>query len=49
MTAEVSAATARLGAVGLATVTEEDTVCGYAIQDKVWVPAPAPNPGRSAS
>ena len=38
--AEVAAATARLAADGLATVTEEDTACCYAVQDKVWVSDP---------
>ena len=32
---EVTAATARLAAAGLATATEEDTACCYAVQDKV--------------
>lgn len=37
---EVVAATARLSGVGLATVTEEQTTCCYAVQDKVWVRDP---------
>jgi len=39
-TDEVTAATARLAAEGLATATEEDTACCYAVQDKVWVTGP---------
>jgi catechol 2,3-dioxygenase-like lactoylglutathione lyase family enzyme len=39
-TEEVTAATARLAAEGLATATEEDTACCYAVQDKVWVTGP---------
>jgi catechol 2,3-dioxygenase-like lactoylglutathione lyase family enzyme len=39
-TAEVSAATARLAATGLATAVEENTTCCYAVQDKVWVDDP---------
>ena len=34
-TGEVTAATSRLAAEGLATATEEDTACCYAVQDKV--------------
>jgi catechol 2,3-dioxygenase-like lactoylglutathione lyase family enzyme len=41
--AEVAAATARLAADGLPTVTEEDTCC-YAVQDKVWVTGPGGEP-----
>jgi hypothetical protein len=41
-TAEVTAATARLAAEGLATATEQDTACCYAVQDKVWVTGPGP-------
>jgi len=37
---EVLAATARLSAQGLDTVTEEATTCCYAVQDKVWVNDP---------
>jgi catechol 2,3-dioxygenase-like lactoylglutathione lyase family enzyme len=43
-TDEVTAATARLAAEGLATATEEDTACCYAIQDKVWVTGPGAEP-----
>jgi catechol 2,3-dioxygenase-like lactoylglutathione lyase family enzyme len=41
---EVTAATARLAAEGLATATEEDTACCYAVQDKVWVTGPGDEP-----
>jgi catechol 2,3-dioxygenase-like lactoylglutathione lyase family enzyme len=41
---EVTAATRRLAAEGLATVTEEDTACCYAVQDKVWVTGPGSEP-----
>jgi catechol 2,3-dioxygenase-like lactoylglutathione lyase family enzyme len=41
---EVAAATARLSAAGLATATEEDTACCYAVQDKVWVTGPGNEP-----
>ena len=43
-TDEVAAATARLSAAGLATATEQDTACCYAVQDKVWVTAPGGEP-----
>ena len=43
-TDEVTAATARLAAEGLATATEEDTACCYAVQDKVWVTGPGSEP-----
>ena len=43
-TGEVTAATQRLASEGLATTTEEDTVCCYAIQDKVWVTGPGAEP-----
>jgi catechol 2,3-dioxygenase-like lactoylglutathione lyase family enzyme len=43
-TEEVTAATARLAAEGLATATEEDTACCYAVQDKVWVTGPGDEP-----
>ncbi len=43
-TDEVTAATRRLAAEGLATATEEDTACCYAIQDKVWVTGPGNEP-----
>jgi catechol 2,3-dioxygenase-like lactoylglutathione lyase family enzyme len=39
-TGEVTAATQRLVSEGLATTTEEDTACCYAVQDKVWVTGP---------
>lgn len=37
---EVSAAQARLAGDGLATATEEDVSCCFAVQDKVWVDDP---------
>ncbi len=43
-TGEVTAATSRLAAAGLATATEEDTACCYAVQDKVWVTGPGQEP-----
>ena len=43
-TDEVTAATTRLAAAGLATATEEDTACCYAVQDKVWVTGPGAEP-----
>jgi catechol 2,3-dioxygenase-like lactoylglutathione lyase family enzyme len=43
-TEEVTSATARLAAEGLATATEEDTACCYAVQDKVWVTGPGQEP-----
>jgi len=43
-TGDVTAATARLAAAGLATATEEDTACCYAVQDKVWVTGPGTEP-----
>jgi catechol 2,3-dioxygenase-like lactoylglutathione lyase family enzyme len=43
-TGEVTAATTRLAAEGLATATEEDTACCYAVQDKVWVTGPGDEP-----
>jgi lactoylglutathione lyase len=39
-TEEVTAATARLRDVGLATDEEHETTCCYAVQDKVWVSGP---------
>jgi catechol 2,3-dioxygenase-like lactoylglutathione lyase family enzyme len=39
-TIEVTAATRRLSAQGLATEVEEATTCCYAVQDKVWVSDP---------
>ena len=38
--AEVEAATARLGAEGLDTSVQASTTCCYAMQDKVWVNDP---------
>ena len=43
-TEEVTAATTRLAAEGLATATEQDTACCYAVQDKVWVTGPGDEP-----
>ena len=43
-TDEVTAATTRLAAEGMATATEEDTACCYAVQDKVWVTGPGDEP-----
>src|SRR6516162_1742111 len=43
-TDDVTAATARLAAAGLATATEQDTACCYAVQDKVWVTGPGDEP-----
>jgi catechol 2,3-dioxygenase-like lactoylglutathione lyase family enzyme len=43
-TDEVTAATARLAAEGLATDIEQDTACCYAVQDKVWVTGPGSEP-----
>jgi catechol 2,3-dioxygenase-like lactoylglutathione lyase family enzyme len=40
----VTAATDRLAAAGLATRTEDDTTCCYAVQDKVWVTGPGAEP-----
>jgi catechol 2,3-dioxygenase-like lactoylglutathione lyase family enzyme len=39
-TDEVSATQARLADDGLATATEENVTCCYAVQDKVWVDDP---------
>jgi len=39
-TDEVTAATRRLAAEGLATGVEENVTCCYAVQDKVWVTDP---------
>ncbi|MGA3214856.1 MAG: ArsI/CadI family heavy metal resistance metalloenzyme [Acidimicrobiales bacterium] len=41
---EVTAARDRLGREGLATATEEQTTCCYALQDKVWVHGPSDEP-----
>jgi catechol 2,3-dioxygenase-like lactoylglutathione lyase family enzyme len=43
-TAEVAAATDRLGGHGLSTVTEDNVSCCYAVQDKVWIDAPGGEP-----
>ena len=43
-TDDVTAATDRLTAGGLATFSENDTTCCYALQDKVWVHDPAGAP-----
>jgi catechol 2,3-dioxygenase-like lactoylglutathione lyase family enzyme len=43
-TGQVTAATGRLAAEGLATEVEEDTTCCYAVQDKVWVHGPGHEP-----
>jgi len=39
-TDEVGAAQARLAGEGMATVTEDNVTCCYAVQDKVWVDDP---------
>lgn len=41
---QVTAATERLSEQGLATTTENDTACCYAVQDKVWVSGPGREP-----
>ncbi|WP_037347250.1 ArsI/CadI family heavy metal resistance metalloenzyme [Sciscionella sediminilitoris] len=41
---EVNAATERLTGDGLDTLTEDDTTCCYAVQDKVWVHGPGKEP-----
>jgi catechol 2,3-dioxygenase-like lactoylglutathione lyase family enzyme len=43
-TDEVRAATARLRESGLVTLSEQDTECCYALQDKVWVYGPGSEP-----
>jgi catechol 2,3-dioxygenase-like lactoylglutathione lyase family enzyme len=43
-TAEVGAAQARLSDQGLATATEDEVSCCYAVQDKVWVDGPDREP-----
>ena len=43
-TDDVTAATQRLSAEGLATATEENVTCCYAVQDKVWVDDPSGAP-----
>ena len=41
---QVGAATSRLTDAGLITLTEDDTECCYALQDKVWVRGPGDEP-----
>ncbi|WP_020500775.1 ArsI/CadI family heavy metal resistance metalloenzyme [Sciscionella marina] len=43
-TEEVDAATERLTGEGLDTLTEDDTTCCYAVQDKVWAHGPGKEP-----
>jgi catechol 2,3-dioxygenase-like lactoylglutathione lyase family enzyme len=43
-TEEVAAAQARLAGEGLATATEDQVSCCYAVQDKVWVDGPGGEP-----
>jgi catechol 2,3-dioxygenase-like lactoylglutathione lyase family enzyme len=43
-TDEVAAAQRRLTAEGLATATEDEVACCYAVQDKVWVDGPDSEP-----
>jgi catechol 2,3-dioxygenase-like lactoylglutathione lyase family enzyme len=43
-TDEVTAATDRLTESGLITLSEDDTECCYALQDKVWVQGPGREP-----
>ena len=43
-TEEVTAATNRLVQSGLVTLTEDNTECCYALQDKVWVQGPGKEP-----
>ncbi len=43
-TAEVAAAQARLAGDDLATTTEENVTCCFAVQDKVWVDGPDGRP-----
>ena len=43
-TAEVAAAQARLTDEGLATATEDQVACCFALQDKVWLDAPDGEP-----
>jgi predicted enzyme related to lactoylglutathione lyase len=43
-TDDVNAATTRLTDAGLITLTEDDTSCCYAVQDKVWVHGPGNEP-----
>jgi catechol 2,3-dioxygenase-like lactoylglutathione lyase family enzyme len=41
---EVASTTRRLAAEGMATATEDEVACCYALQDKVWVDAPDGEP-----
>jgi catechol 2,3-dioxygenase-like lactoylglutathione lyase family enzyme len=43
-TADVASAHTRLSAEGLATATEDEVSCCFAVQDKVWVDAPDGEP-----
>jgi catechol 2,3-dioxygenase-like lactoylglutathione lyase family enzyme len=43
-TEEVGAAQSRLAGDGLATATEDEVACCYAVQDKVWVDGPDREP-----
>ena len=43
-TDEVGATQARLSGEGLATATEDEVACCYAVQDKVWVDGPSGEP-----
>ena len=43
-TSDVTSAHRRLAASGLATATEDQVACCYAVQDKVWVDAPDGEP-----
>lgn len=43
-TAEVGATQVRLSGEGLATATEDEVACCYAVQDKVWVDGPDREP-----
>jgi hypothetical protein len=43
-TEEVNSATGRLSELGLFTQVENDTICCYAPQDKVWVHGPGAEP-----
>ncbi|HXH55679.1 ArsI/CadI family heavy metal resistance metalloenzyme [Iamia sp.] len=43
-TDEVTAATARLRGEGMATTTEDEVTCCFAVQDKVWVDGPGGEP-----
>ena len=43
-TSEVGATQARLADQGLATATEDEVACCYAVQDKVWVDGPDREP-----